>query len=142
MARDEPLLGPFGDLPEQAREALLAASRTRRFAADQVVITRGEPAEDVFIVQSGLVAVNASRADGRRLTLAVCGRGDVLGEMALAGSPRRTASVIALRESTVLAINARRIGELRAHTSEVDRAVMGVLADMVRRLTDQVLEAT
>ena len=141
MPGQTPVWGPFVDLPDGARDSLLRFSRRQKYSAGQLLFDRGDSADDAMIVQSGLVAVQDSRPDGRRLILAVCGREDVLGEMALAGLPRRTAAVLALRDTDVLAIDARKLAELRTETSEVDRAVMGVMADTVRRLTDQLLEA-
>ena len=135
-------LGPFADLPEAQREALLAHAVRRRFIAGQSVFRAGEPADHVILVQSGLVSVQVAAPDGRRLILAIFGEEDVLGEMALAGVPRRTAWVVAVRDADVLMLDVRRLHELRAATREVDAAVMGVLADTVRRLTDQLLEAT
>ena len=49
---------------------------------------------------------------------------------------------MAVRDTDVLMLDVHRLRELRAATLEVDAAVMGVLADTVRRLTDQLLEAT
>jgi CRP-like cAMP-binding protein len=135
-------LGPFADLPDAERRAVLALAVRRRFLAGQTVFRVGDPADHVIVVQSGLVSVQVAVPDGRRLILAMFGEEDVLGEMALAGVPRRTASVVAVRDADVLMIDAHRLHELRAATREVDAAVMGVLADTVRRLTAQLLEAT
>jgi CRP-like cAMP-binding protein len=135
-------LGPFADLPEAQRRDLLAFAVPRRFSAGQQVFGAGEPADHVIVVQSGLVSVQVASQDGRRLILALFGEEDVLGEMALAGVPRRTASVFAVRDAEVLMLDARRLNALRAATPAVDAAVMGVLADTVRRLTAQVFEAT
>ena len=135
-------LGPFADLPDAQRRAVLALAVRRRFHAGQVVFHAGDPANHVLVVQSGLLSVQVAAPDDRRLILAMFGEEDVLGEMALAGVPRRTASVVAVRDADVLMLDAHRLHELRAATLEVDVAVMGVLADTVRRLTEQLLEAT
>jgi CRP-like cAMP-binding protein len=135
-------LGPFADLPDAERRAVLALAVRRRFLAGQTVFRVGDPADHVIVVQSGLVSVQVAAPDGRRLILAMFGEEDVLGEMALAGVPRRTAMVVAVRDADVLMLDVHRLHELRAATLEVDAAVMGVLADTVRRLTDQLLEAT
>ena len=135
-------LGPFADLPDAQRRAVLALGVRRRFLAGERVFRVGDPADHVIVVQSGLVSVQVAAPDGRQLILAMFGAEDVLGEMALAGVPRRTATVVAVRDADVLMLDARRLHELRAATREVDVAVMGVLADTVRRLTNQLLEAT
>jgi CRP/FNR family cyclic AMP-dependent transcriptional regulator len=135
-------LGPFADLPDAQRRAVLALANRRRLLAGQRVFRAGDRADHVIVVQSGLVSVQVAGPSGRQLILAMFGEDDVLGEMALAGVPRRTATVVAVRDSEVLMLDARRLHELRAATREVDLAVMGVLADTVRRLTNQLLEAT
>jgi CRP-like cAMP-binding protein len=135
-------LGPFADLPDAQRRAVLALAVRRRFLAGQQVFRAGDPADHVVVVQSGLVSVQIASPTGRQLILAMFGEEEVLGEMALAGVPRRTATVVAVRDTDVLMLDARRLHELRAATREVDVAVMGVLADTVRRLTNQLLEAT
>ena len=99
-------LGPFADLPEAHRRAVLAHAVRRRFLAGQLVFRAGDPADDVIVVQSGLVSVQVAAPDGRRLILAMFGEEDVLGEMALAGVPRRTASVVAVRDAEVLMLDA------------------------------------
>ena len=135
-------LGPLADLPDAQRRAVLALAVRRTFLAGQTVFRAGDPADHVIVVQSGLVSVQVASPTGRRLVVAIFGEEDVLGEMALAGVPRRTASVVAVRDADVLMLDAHRLRELRAATLEVDVAIMGVLADTVRRLTAQLLEAT
>jgi CRP/FNR family cyclic AMP-dependent transcriptional regulator len=139
---DELVLGPFVDLPDTTRAAVLMLARRRGYAKGQQLFRRGDRADEVMILQSGLAAVQNAARDGRQLTVEVVGREDVIGEMALAGAPRRTAAVRALRDTEVLAIDAQKLSALRAKTLDLDMAVMGVLADTVRRLTDQLLEAT
>lgn len=135
-------LGPFADLPDPYRGAVEQLAARRRFGAGQRLFGKGEPATEVLVVQSGLVAVQVEGPDERRLTLALLGEEDVLGEMALAGVPRRTASVIAVRDTEVLALPADRLAAMRGSAQAIDAVVMAVLADTVRRLTTQVLEAT
>ena len=136
------MLGPFVDLPDTTRAAVLTLARHRGYAEGQQLFRRGDPADEVMILQSGLAAVQNIAKDGRRLTVEVVGREDVIGEMALAGAPRRTAAVLALRDTEVLAIDAQKLSALRTKTLDLDTAVMAVLVDTVRRLTDQLLEAT
>lgn len=136
------MLGPFVDLPDGPREAVRRLAYRRRFSPGQLLFSRGDVAGELMIVQSGLIAVQMIGPESRRLTVAVLGPEDTLGEMALAGAPRRTATVVALHETEVLAIDAQALSRLRTVTLELDTVVMGVLVDTVRRLTDQVLEAT
>lgn len=135
-------LGPFADLSEEHQRRLLAISRRRQFGAGQMIFRKGDPSDDVMIVQSGLVAVQTMGPDGRRLTLTMSSREEVLGEMAMAGSPRRTAMVVAITDAEALMIEVKGLHALRAIALEVDQIVMAVLADTVSRLTDQLVETT
>jgi CRP/FNR family cyclic AMP-dependent transcriptional regulator len=135
-------LGPFADVPEDDLDAIRALATHRSFARGEVLIRRGDPADHVAVIQSGVVAVQVRGADDRDLTLALLGEGEAFGEMALAGVPRRTASVSAVTPADVLALDVGRLRVLAARSHGVDAAVMGVLADTVRRLTEQLLEAT
>lgn len=135
-------LGPFADLDDEHQRKLMALSHRRSFGAGQMIFRKGDPSEHVMIVQSGLVAVQTLGPDDRRLTLAMSSREEVLGEMALAGSPRRTAMVIAMTDTEALMIETKGLLAMRAIALEVDQVVMAVLADTVRRLTEQLLETT
>jgi CRP-like cAMP-binding protein len=135
-------LGPFADLPDDDRSAVEALATLHRVNAGQLIFRKGDPADLLMIVQSGLVAVQVEAPNDRRLTITLLGEDDVLGEMAIAGVPRRTANVLAMRDTELLAIDSARLTALRSSSPHLDDAVMGVLADTVRRLTNQVLEAT
>lgn len=135
-------LGPFADLSPKHQRDVLALGRRRRFGAGQMIFRKGDPSDDVMIVQSGLVAVQTIGPDDRRLTLTMSSREEVLGEMALAGSPRRTAMVVAMTDTEALMIDVKGLAALRAGALEIDQVVMAILADTVRRLTDQLVETT
>ena len=142
MSNDQLTLGPFADLGEEHQRKLLALSQRRSFGAGQLIFRKGDPSEHVMVVQSGLVAVQMIGPDDRRLTLTMASREEVLGEMALAGSPRRTAMVIAMTDTEALMIETKGLMALRAVALEIDQVVMAVLADTVRRLTEQLVETT
>lgn len=135
-------LGPFEDVRQPHLGDLRRLATERSVAAGEYLFDKGTPADKVFVIQTGLVAVEVAAPDERRLTLTLLGPEDVLGEMALAGVPRRTASVVAVRDTVVASLDATKLRAMRAAAPDVDAAVMAVLADTVRRLTAQVLEAT
>jgi CRP-like cAMP-binding protein len=140
--RAELTLGPFADLSPEYQRRVLGFSYRRNFGAGQMIFRTGDPSEHVMVIQSGLVAVQTIGPDDRRLTLTMASREEVLGEMALAGSPRRTAMVIAMTETEALMIDAKGLAALRAVALEIDQVVMAILADTVRRLTGQLVETT
>ena len=72
--------------------------------AGTVIFKEGEEGDQMFIVQDGRVKV--SRAiGGKEQMLAVLGKGDFFGEMALVTRERRTATVTTLEPVRLLAFN-------------------------------------
>ena len=58
VPNESPLLGPFVGLPEHVEDQLLALAVTRRFNKGQLLFNRDDAADEVMIIQDGLVAVH------------------------------------------------------------------------------------
>jgi len=93
--------GLFKDLPEQVVTALSAAAESRSIRGGETLVTQGEKAIALYYVQSGRfnVVVNQSQV------VASVGAGEVIGELAFFAGGRRTANVVATRDSVVLRIS-------------------------------------
>lgn len=132
----------LGALPPDEADRLLAMSRRRRFARQEVVFHQGDPADALHLVQRGRFAVRAITPLGDSVVMAVVGAGDCFGELALLGSTRvRTATVAALEESETRSVHERDVARLQAEHPEVLVAVVQVLAAQVERLTGRLVEA-
>jgi len=79
-----------------------------RFGQDRqagtVIFKEGEEGDQMFIIQGGRVKVSRS-IGGKEQLLAVLGKGDFFGEMALVTRERRTATVTTLEPVRLLAFN-------------------------------------
>jgi CRP-like cAMP-binding protein len=69
------------------------------------------------------------------------GPGDFFGEQALLTASVRTASVVALDAVETMTLGTQHFDLLRREDSRVDRLLVGVLGEQVRRLSGQLLEA-
>lgn len=78
----------------------LAKVQGKKYPAGTNLCTSGEVANELFILLQGKLDVVV----GRRTIQSVAGRGNMLGEMAFLLKTRRTASVIAVEPSMVLAV--------------------------------------
>jgi tRNA A-37 threonylcarbamoyl transferase component Bud32 len=92
----------FGSLEPGALERLSAGLESRRFAAGEYLLRRGEPGDFMLVLQSGQVRVPLLDANGREKAVFLLGEGDLVGEMALLTGEARTADVIAEGETTAL----------------------------------------
>ena len=85
-------------------ERLAAAAQERSAPVGTVVVHEGQRAEDFFVVVDGAFEVTSSDATGRSAQMALLRTGDFFGEIGLLGSGRRTASVRAATDGTLLCI--------------------------------------
>jgi CRP/FNR family cyclic AMP-dependent transcriptional regulator len=73
----------------------------RRVPAGGRIIEAGEGSTTAHIIISGAVKVQIERSDGCEVFLAILGAGEVVGEMGLVDHYDRSASVVALVETTI-----------------------------------------
>lgn len=127
---------------DQAR--ILSAARRRQFRRGEVVFREGDLADSMHLVESGVFAVEVSAPGGERAMLNVLAPGDFFGELALvtaARQPRRTATILALSPGQTLTVTGRAFTALRAEHPEIERLLVGALAQRVDRLSARLLEA-
>ena len=129
------------DLPEADVQRLVSVSRRRRFARNEVVFHRDDPADSLHLIEKGRVAVRVSTPLGDTVTIAVRGPGWSFGEMALVGASRRTATVAALDHTETLAVYKDDFEQLRREHPSVDRLLFAFLVGEVRQLEERLLEA-
>lgn len=132
----------LADVPaEQVRELLQVAHR-RRFARNEVVFHRDDPADSLHLIVGGRFAVRVMTPLGDVATIAVRGPGESFGEMALvAEEPRRSATVAALEQGETLAVFRGDFDRLRARHREIDELLFRFLTNEVRMLNERLLEA-
>lgn len=84
------------------RIAELAVPRT--FEAGQPVFREGDASDTCYVVHSGQARAVREHPDGRTITLATFGRGDIFGELAMFEDELRSATVEAVQLTTVVAV--------------------------------------
>ncbi len=70
----------------------------------EIIIKQGDPGNCMYVIQEGLVEV-VYETDQGEVLLALCGKNEILGEMAIFGLDVRSATVRALGEARVLTID-------------------------------------
>ena len=84
----------FEHLAQEDLEHLSGLLQQRRYSKGEVIFHQGDVGTALFIVRKGEVAIRLSSAEGREVILALLGRGDAFGELALLdGEPRSTDAV-------------------------------------------------
>jgi NTE family protein len=107
----------FRNLPAGTLEAIAARLRQESFAAGEVIFRQGEPSDSMYLVQSGQVDVVVDAdvgLDREREPLASLGAGSFVGELGLLLNQPRSASLVAVTDSELLALSRADLDDLLA----------------------------
>src|SRR5262249_62177331 len=83
--------GLFRRLSDTEREALFTRARTQKYAANESIFLMGSPGDSMVAVLSGTIRISVPSPDGKEIVLAILGRGEICGEIALLDGKERTA---------------------------------------------------
>ncbi len=130
---------PLGDHLLASLSELAGGTTTiRRLGRNDVVYRAGEPASELFVVQTGRVALANQAPDGRLALIVLVGRGDLFGVCSLFDGRRRTTLARALEPSTVVAVPYAAARQVLEQRPSLLWGLMQLLADRLR-LVDQAL---
>src|SRR3954466_14749063 len=94
----------FHELAEDALQRVAAVSVPRHFPAGEAVFREGDDSDTCYIVERGHARALREHQDGRQITLATFGPGDIFGELAMFDDERRSATVEAIDDLDVVGI--------------------------------------
>jgi CRP-like cAMP-binding protein len=124
----------FATLDAHDLARVAAVTRERHYERGELIILEGEHGGALHYVQSGLVKVFKTSADGKEQVLRLIGAGYTFNDVpAFDGGPN-PASVAALEKSTVYAISGEGLRRLIAERPAVAEAVIAGLARALRHL--------
>ncbi|HWT90097.1 MAG TPA: Crp/Fnr family transcriptional regulator [Solirubrobacterales bacterium] len=121
----------FADLEEGELERFSHVAVPRSFPAGTRVFHEGDDSDACYIVKEGSFRVTREHSDGRAITLATLGPGEIFGELAMLDGDKRSASAEALTEGELLALPANDVRALLARHPEIS---LKLVAGLVRRL--------
>jgi CRP-like cAMP-binding protein len=119
------VLGP----PELA--AVAAVAMPRSFSAGEAVFREGDTSSTCYIVRSGRARAIREHVDGRQITLATFGPGEIFGEFAMFDDERRSATVEAVDALDALAVLG---SDMRRLMREYPDIAVKLAVALVRRL--------
>jgi CRP/FNR family cyclic AMP-dependent transcriptional regulator len=108
----------LGRLCPRTREALLGLGTVITFGTRENVLRQGEDGHHVLLTLSGLLKVVADTEFGRPVLLALCGRGDLVGEMSTFEGVPRFANVITCTPVRARLIRNALLREFLDHTPD------------------------
>lgn len=123
----------FSTLAEDDLGRVADVAVPRRLAAAEVVFREGDESNTCYIVRSGKARAIRGHTDGRSITLANFGPGDIFGELAMFDNERRSATVETLAATEVIAILG---GDMRRLMREHPEIAVKLIAALAQRLRD------
>jgi CRP/FNR family transcriptional regulator, cyclic AMP receptor protein len=131
----------FATLEHADLERIAQLAVPRQFEPGQAVFREGDASDTCYIVRSGQARAIRTHGDGRTITLATFGPGDIFGELAMFEDERRSATVEAVEPTSVVAVlgpDMRRL--MSEHPGIATRLVIALgrrLREMNERLSRQ-----
>jgi CRP/FNR family transcriptional regulator len=121
----------FEQLGPAELRAVAAVAVPRRFEAGEAVFREGDASDTCYVVRDGHARAIRQHSDGRQITLATFGPGDIFGELAMFDDERRSATVEAIDDLDALAILGRDMRRLMREHAEI---AVKLAVSLVRRL--------
>jgi SulP family sulfate permease len=122
---------PLAGLPDRLREYF----QRETVPEGTVLIHQGAPADDLFVLETGRLEVEATSPEGTRMRLSSASSGVMVGEVAWYLGGQRTADVIAETECEVLRLS-------RASMERMEREEPELAMALHRRLAETLAERT
>ena len=124
----------FRALPAEAVERVAKAAQTRMVRRGDVLFREGDPGDELFVVESGRIAMANKSFDGRESVIALMEAGDVFGEMPLFDGQGRSAEARALEPSKVHAVPFEPLRAIFREQPELLWSVVELFAQRIRNV--------
>ena len=99
----------FQGVPDSQLDALARQARMLKLVPREVLFGKGDPGDSMYLVVSGRVRVGVVSVEGREVTYALIGPGQMFGEIAILDGGPRSADATAAESSELLVIERRDI---------------------------------
>ncbi|MDE2480914.1 MAG: Crp/Fnr family transcriptional regulator [bacterium] len=123
----------FHGVPREEIEKYAHLFREQDYRPKEIVFSEGDLGDAIYLLKSGHVRLFRSTDDGKELTLAILGPGDVFGELALFKQTHRQTFAEAVDAAHICAASVEDFTDLMGHRPEL---TMMVATEMAKRRQD------
>ncbi len=127
----------FSTLVDDDLRRVAEVAVPRRFEAGEMVFREGDESDTCYIVRSGHARAVREHSDGRSITLATFGPGDIFGELAMFDNESRSATVDTLEETEVVAILGPDMRRLLRQHSDIAVKLISALGRRLRETNER-----
>ena len=127
----------FSTLSREELTHVAQVTMPRRYDAGAVVFKEGDEGSTCYIVRSGRARAIREHPDGRSITLAHFGPGDMFGEMAMLDGERRSATVEATEATEAIAILSADMHRLLREHPDISIKLIAALGRRLRHTNER-----
>jgi CRP/FNR family cyclic AMP-dependent transcriptional regulator len=127
----------FSALSSEELAKVAQVAVPRRFEAGEVVFKEGDEGSTCYVVRSGRARAVREHPDGRSITLAHFGPGDIFGEMAMLDGERRSATVESIEGTEAIAILSVDMHRLLREYPDISVKLIAALGRRLRETNDR-----
>jgi CRP/FNR family cyclic AMP-dependent transcriptional regulator len=127
----------FEELAPEHLERIASVAVPRTFDSGQVVFREGDDSDTCYVVCSGHARAIRSHSDGRTITLATFGAGEVFGELAMFDDEKRSATVEAVDAVEAIAILGPDMRRLLREHPEISAKLVTTLGRRLRAANER-----
>ena len=109
----------------------------RSYLGGEAIFREGDTGDTCYLVRSGRVRVTRRHSDGRTLTLAEMGKGQMFGELAMFDGETRSATVEAVEDTSALALLAGDVRRLLLSHPEIAVKMLSGVAGRLRAANER-----
>ncbi len=131
----------FADLDEDALDRIMAMADDRVLVRGDVIFQEGAPAEALYVVAGGRIAISNKSFDGRESMFALMERGDLFGEMSLFDGLGRSAEARALEASEIIVIPFEPLRDLWRERPDLLWPVITMLTRRLRAMDEALADS-
>lgn len=128
----------FANLSNDEASSLASRLIPRRFGSGQIIFHLGDPGGLLYIITQGKVKISHSTPDGQEALLAILGKGDFFGELALLDDSPRSATAEAIETTETLTLHRDEFLRFMNRNPGFASHVLQTLARRIRNLNDQI----
>ena len=127
----------FTNLADDDLERVVEVAVPRRFETGEMVFRERDAGDTCYVIRDGRARAVRSHADGRSITLADFGPGDIFGELAMFDQEPRSATVEVLEPTEVIAILGADMRRLMAEQPSISVQLIASLAQRLRATNER-----
>jgi CRP/FNR family transcriptional regulator len=105
------------------------------FPRKALIFDQYDPARTIYLIKTGTVRIARITPDGKEVTIAVLGKGDLFGEEALFADRPRTTFAVVVDEALLCMSRAEDLVELLNHEPKMAMNVANLMSDRLLELT-------